>query len=77
MEETGWKLVHGDVFRPPRYTRLLSALVGSGVQVFSSTLFVIGIFYYFFNTGVVILYYVHCSYLFECMYFEFVSCCFV
>lgn len=41
MEETGWKLVHGDVFRPPRYTRLLSALVGSGVQVFCSTFFVI------------------------------------
>lgn len=33
IEETGWKLVHGDVFRPPRYPLILSALVGSGVQV--------------------------------------------
>lgn len=33
-EETGWKLVHGDVFRPPRHPMLLSILVGSGVQVF-------------------------------------------
>mmetsp|Transcript_21160 Transcript_21160/g.49622 ORF Transcript_21160/g.49622 Transcript_21160/m.49622 type:complete len:667 (-) Transcript_21160:66-2066(-) len=32
-EETGWKLVHGDVFRPPRYTALLSVYVGTGVQV--------------------------------------------
>ena len=22
IEETGWKLVHGDVFRPPPYNRL-------------------------------------------------------
>ncbi|KAK7501513.1 hypothetical protein BaRGS_00007317 [Batillaria attramentaria] len=34
VEETGWKLVHGDVFRPPRHTLLLTALVGAGIQVF-------------------------------------------
>ncbi|PAA51340.1 hypothetical protein BOX15_Mlig011865g1 [Macrostomum lignano] len=34
LEETGWKLVHGDVFRPPRRARLLIALLGSGVQLF-------------------------------------------
>ncbi|OON15166.1 endomembrane protein 70 [Opisthorchis viverrini] len=34
LEESGWKLVHGDVFRPPRHIRLLTALFGSGVQVF-------------------------------------------
>jgi len=34
-EETGWKLVHGDVFRPPSCPMLLSVLVGTGVQVFS------------------------------------------
>jgi hypothetical protein len=34
VEETGWKLVHGDVFRPPRHTLLLTALVGAGFQVF-------------------------------------------
>jgi len=33
-EETGWKLVHGDVFRPPRYVNLLATLVGSGMQIF-------------------------------------------
>jgi len=32
-EETGWKLVFGDVFRPPKYSQLLSAMVGTGVQV--------------------------------------------
>jgi transmembrane 9 superfamily protein 2/4 len=33
LEETGWKLVHGDVFRPPVYPRLFASLVGSGVQI--------------------------------------------
>eukprot|EP00271_Cylindrocystis_brebissonii_P003027 TRINITY_DN1377_c0_g1_i1.p1 TRINITY_DN1377_c0_g1~~TRINITY_DN1377_c0_g1_i1.p1 ORF type:complete len:600 (+),score=132.97 TRINITY_DN1377_c0_g1_i1:226-2025(+) len=32
-EESGWKLVHGDVFRPPRHLALLSALVGTGAQL--------------------------------------------
>lgn len=32
-EETGWKLVHGDVFRPPAYLEVLSALLGTGVQL--------------------------------------------
>ncbi len=32
-EESGWKLVHGDVFRPPRHLELLSALLGTGVQL--------------------------------------------
>ncbi|XP_071807092.1 transmembrane 9 superfamily member 4-like isoform X1 [Asterias amurensis] len=34
MEETGWKLVHGDVFRPPKAKQILAALVGTGVQIF-------------------------------------------
>lgn len=38
VEETGWKLVHGDVFRPPSRPMLLSVLLGSGVQVFGMTL---------------------------------------
>jgi len=34
QEETGWKLVHADVFRPPRTGRvLLSVFVGTGVQI--------------------------------------------
>jgi len=32
-EETGWKLVHGDVFRRPVFSRLLAVSVGSGVQI--------------------------------------------
>ncbi|CAF4573912.1 unnamed protein product, partial [Rotaria magnacalcarata] len=31
-EETGWKLVHGDVFRPPHRKNVLAALIGSGIQ---------------------------------------------
>jgi transmembrane 9 superfamily protein 2/4 len=34
-EETGWKLVHGDVFRPPSHPMLLSVFVGTGVQIFA------------------------------------------
>jgi len=32
LEETGWKLVHGDVFRPPSMPMLFSVTVGSGMQ---------------------------------------------
>ena len=35
IEETGWKLVHGDVFRPPTNSRLFAAVIGSGIQIFS------------------------------------------
>jgi len=38
QEETGWKLVHGDVFRKPVNPSLFSALVGTGVQVFAMVL---------------------------------------
>ncbi|KAH8510048.1 hypothetical protein H0E87_007826 [Populus deltoides] len=40
-EETGWKLVHGDVFRPPRSLVLLSAVVGTGAQLAMLVLLVI------------------------------------
>jgi transmembrane 9 superfamily member 2/4 len=34
QEETGWKLVHGDVFRPPQFSpMLLSVMVGTGAQL--------------------------------------------
>eukprot|EP00127_Corallochytrium_limacisporum_P000213 Clim_evm30s7 gene=Clim_evmTU30s7 len=33
IDETGWKLVHGDVFRPPRHAGLLVASVGVGMQI--------------------------------------------
>ena len=31
-DEYGWKLVHGDVFRPPRHLMWLSAVYGVGIQ---------------------------------------------
>ncbi|TPP57272.1 Transmembrane 9 superfamily member [Fasciola gigantica] len=34
QEESGWKLVHGDVFRPPAWGMLLCVLLGSGSQLF-------------------------------------------
>lgn len=34
QEETGWKLVHADVFRPPTFApMLLSVLIGTGTQI--------------------------------------------
>ena len=41
LEETGWKLVHGDVFRPPKHPRLFSAVIGSGIQIFYMSLITI------------------------------------
>ncbi|KAL4386516.1 hypothetical protein GQ457_09G005820 [Hibiscus cannabinus] len=38
QEETGWKLVHADVFRAPINYGLLCVYVGTGVQIFSMTL---------------------------------------
>ncbi|MCL7033623.1 hypothetical protein MKW94_004414 [Papaver nudicaule] len=40
-EESGWKLVHGDVFRPPRSLGLLAAVVGTGAQLAMLVLLVI------------------------------------
>ncbi|CAN0153023.1 unnamed protein product, partial [Discosporangium mesarthrocarpum] len=32
-EDSGWKQIHGDVFRPPEYLMLFSALHGTGCQL--------------------------------------------
>lgn len=40
-EDAGWKQVHGDVFRAPQFPSLLSALVGTGWQLFVIVAFVI------------------------------------
>lgn len=40
-EESGWKLVHGDVFRPAQNLALLSAVVGTGAQLATLVLLVI------------------------------------
>lgn len=34
QEDSGWKLVHGDVFRSPKNPLLLSVLIGNGAQLF-------------------------------------------
>lgn len=34
QEDSGWKLVHGDVFRSPKNRMLLSVFLGSGTQIF-------------------------------------------
>ncbi|KAF9296789.1 Transmembrane 9 super member 4 [Linnemannia elongata] len=35
---SGWKLVHGDVFRTPQYSSILCALLGTGVQIIVMTI---------------------------------------
>jgi transmembrane 9 superfamily protein 2/4 len=42
QEDSGWKLVHGDVFRPPKYPLPLAVLLGNGAQVFMMAGFTIG-----------------------------------
>jgi hypothetical protein len=37
-EEVGWKLVHGDVFRTPRFVMLFSSAVGNGAQILVLTI---------------------------------------
>ena len=32
-EETGWKLVHGDIFRPPQHRAFFVANLGAGIQL--------------------------------------------
>ncbi|CAL9100271.1 phagocytic receptor [Musa troglodytarum] len=50
QEETGWKYIHGDVFRFPKNKSLLAACLGSGTQLFALTVFIfilalVGVFY--------------------------------
>ncbi|KAL4352212.1 hypothetical protein GQ457_06G026320 [Hibiscus cannabinus] len=49
-EETGWKYIHGDVFRYPPHKSLFAAALGSGTQLFTLTIFIfilalVGVFY--------------------------------
>lgn len=41
-EESGWKLVHGDVFRPPKRLGALAAAVGTGAQLAALVLATLG-----------------------------------
>ncbi|KAK7861432.1 transmembrane 9 superfamily member 3 [Quercus suber] len=50
QEETGWKYIHGDVFRYPKYKSVFAAALGSGTQLFTLTVFIfilalVGVFY--------------------------------
>ncbi|KAK6921583.1 Nonaspanin (TM9SF) [Dillenia turbinata] len=50
QEETGWKYIHGDVFRFPAFKSLFAAALGSGTQLFTLTVFIfilalVGVFY--------------------------------
>jgi len=40
-DESGWKLVHGDVLRPPPFPMLFSVTVGTGIQVLGMAVFAI------------------------------------
>ncbi|KAA3483436.1 Nonaspanin [Gossypium australe] len=49
-EETGWQYIHGDVFRFPKYKSLFAAALGSGIHLFTLTVFIfmlalVGVFY--------------------------------
>jgi transmembrane 9 superfamily member 1 len=42
-EETGWKLIHGDVFRSPKGLSLFAALIGTGFHLFVTSLVVLSL----------------------------------
>ncbi|KAJ5662612.1 uncharacterized protein N7477_010228 [Penicillium maclennaniae] len=44
QEDSGWKLVHGDVFRCPKAPLLLSIMLGNGAQLFMMTGVTVGSF---------------------------------
>ncbi|KAF8821936.1 putative Transmembrane 9 superfamily member 3, partial [Cardiosporidium cionae] len=60
IEENGWKLLHGDVFRRPSHFLFLSILVGSGSHVFVVTLLTIGLTYFYcdMDLGPIVRYYI-------------------
>ncbi|ESW13939.1 hypothetical protein PHAVU_008G239300 [Phaseolus vulgaris] len=50
QEESGWKYIHGDVFRYPRFKSLFAAALGTGTQLFTLAIFIfmlalVGVFY--------------------------------
>eukprot|EP00243_Klebsormidium_subtile_P001828 TRINITY_DN1341_c0_g1_i1.p1 TRINITY_DN1341_c0_g1~~TRINITY_DN1341_c0_g1_i1.p1 ORF type:complete len:603 (-),score=198.88 TRINITY_DN1341_c0_g1_i1:363-2171(-) len=55
QEETGWKYVHGDVFRFPKNKTLFAAVIGSGSQLLALTLCIFGLalvgVFYPYNRG--------------------------
>ena len=55
QDETGWKYIHGDVFRFPRNISLFSAILGTGTQLLVLTFSVFGLalvgVFYPYNRG--------------------------
>eukprot|EP00271_Cylindrocystis_brebissonii_P004202 TRINITY_DN157_c0_g2_i2.p1 TRINITY_DN157_c0_g2~~TRINITY_DN157_c0_g2_i2.p1 ORF type:complete len:611 (-),score=90.12 TRINITY_DN157_c0_g2_i2:1534-3366(-) len=55
QEETGWKYIHGDVFRFPPYPIVFSAVIGTGTQLLVLALFIFGLaqigVFYPYNRG--------------------------
>lgn len=50
QEETGWKYIHGDVFRAPPHLNFFAACVGTGTQILTMAvaifaLALVGVFY--------------------------------
>ena len=44
QEDSGWKLVHGDVFRCPKHPLILAVFLGNGAQLFVMTGLTVGAF---------------------------------
>ncbi|GAB4846358.1 Transmembrane 9 super member 2 [Ancistrocladus abbreviatus] len=53
--ETGWKYIHGDVFRFPKYKSLLAAALGSGTQPFTMQVLSFCIFLILFSIQLYII----------------------
>jgi len=51
-EDSGWKLVHGDVFRAPVYPLPLAVLLGNGAQLFLMAGFTIGTFLCLYSSNI-------------------------
>ena len=50
-DETGWKKVHGDVFRSPSNIKMLCVLMGVGYQLIFLLLCVVGVPFIFEGSG--------------------------
>jgi len=64
QEETGWKYIHGDVFRYPPHKSLFCAVLGSGTQLFTLAFFIfmlalVGVFYPYVTPRIPTLVYHH------------------
>lgn len=57
QEETGWKILHGDVFRYPNYKALFAAAMGCGTQLLAVvvSILILGLFGFFrpYDRGVI------------------------